>query len=373
MPPPPIGWTVKAVETPSLFLDLESFYRNVGIVKERVNNLSLSWRPLCKHKSPALGTRLIDAGAVGISVSTVDEAQIFAHYGFRDLFIVTPVADAQALARLQQLASQVDTLRVAVENVDNVHSIARAMRQVHAVAEVLVSVNVGRNTTGISVSQAVKLARAVFDLEQEDQGVKFAGITCHEPDSSAAVQASHALLAQAKDLIIAEGIDVPTVSGALSVNYVHAMSTGVLTEVLAGDVVTMDNFLHLHSSLRESGHDTVVYISSQIVSVLEDPVRAIADAGFRSLGFHPQLQLSTVMGRPDLEVYALEGSHVYLRNKDASADAINLRVGDKVAFVANSVESVSCLFKEFLAVRGIDGGVIEAVWPIIGSYAELHQ
>ena len=54
------------------------------------------------------------------------------------------------------------------------------------------------------------------------------------------------------------------------------MSTGVLTEVLAGDVVTMDNFLHLHSSLRESGHDTVVYISSQIVSVLEDPVRAIA-------------------------------------------------------------------------------------------------
>ena len=161
-----------------------------------------------QHKSPALGTRLIDAGAVGISVSTVgitfyicsvfshcllwgvqvDEAQIFAHYGFRDLFIVTPVADAQALARLQQLASQVDTLRVAVENVDNVHSIARAMRQVHAVAEVLVSVNVGRNTTGISVSQAVKLARAVFDLEQEDQGVKFAGITCHEPDSSAAVQ-----------------------------------------------------------------------------------------------------------------------------------------------------------------------------------------
>ena len=50
----------------------------------------------------------------------------------------------------------------------------------------------------------------------------------------------------------------------------------MLTEVLAGDVVTMDNFLHLHSSLRESGHDTVVYISSQIVSVLEDPVRAIA-------------------------------------------------------------------------------------------------
>ena len=66
------------------------------------------------------------------------------------------------------------------------------------------------------------------------------------------------------------------------------------------------------------------------------------------------------MGRPDLEVYALEGSHVYLRNKDASADAINLRVGDKVvslshSFLATEKSSVCCF-----GLLGCDpGGVLQ--------------
>ncbi|MEV8518146.1 D-TA family PLP-dependent enzyme, partial [Dactylosporangium sp. NPDC051484] len=59
-----------------------------------------------------IARRQIESGAVGLTVATVSEAEVFAQAGFTDLFIAYPVwASGARAARLRALADQV-SLRV---------------------------------------------------------------------------------------------------------------------------------------------------------------------------------------------------------------------------------------------------------------------
>ena len=70
------------LNTPALILDLDAFQRNMAVMSARVKKLGVKLRPHAKaHKSGAVGRRQVEAGAIGISCATLDEAEAMVRGG----------------------------------------------------------------------------------------------------------------------------------------------------------------------------------------------------------------------------------------------------------------------------------------------------
>ena len=74
-------------------------------------------RPHAKtHKSVRIGRLQVEAGAVGLTVGTLGEAEVFALAGLRDIFVAYPVwAEGPKAERVRALHGTAD-LRVGVDS-----------------------------------------------------------------------------------------------------------------------------------------------------------------------------------------------------------------------------------------------------------------
>ena len=114
-------------------------------------------RPHAKtHKCLEIARRQVALGAVGLTVATVGEAEVFADAGFSDLFIAYPVWAAGARGRrLRALAERV-ALRVGADSSEGVELLARAL--VGTPAEVVIEVDSGHHRTGVEPERAGEIA-----------------------------------------------------------------------------------------------------------------------------------------------------------------------------------------------------------------------
>src|SRR5262245_56225340 len=116
--------------TPALLLDLDRFERNIQKMAAHVKAVGKKLRPHAKtHKCPEIAHRQIAAGAVGVSVAKVGEAEAMAAAGVRNLLITTEVVGPEKIGRLLGvLARQPETIAV-VDHPDNVRELSRAMER----------------------------------------------------------------------------------------------------------------------------------------------------------------------------------------------------------------------------------------------------
>src|SRR6188508_2445150 len=86
-PPIPEG-----LDTPALVIDLDIVERNAARMAESVAARGIALRPHVKtHKSVALARIQLDAGAVGVTVGTLGEAEVMAEGGVTDIFLAYPI------------------------------------------------------------------------------------------------------------------------------------------------------------------------------------------------------------------------------------------------------------------------------------------
>src|SRR5690606_23901350 len=107
-------------DTPFLEVDLAVLERNLSRAAADASAKGLDLRPHAKtHKSPELGRKQMAHGAVGLSLATVSEAEIFADAGFSDLFIAYPVwPSARRADRIRSLAERI-RLRLGVDSIES--------------------------------------------------------------------------------------------------------------------------------------------------------------------------------------------------------------------------------------------------------------
>src|SRR4051812_50196149 len=107
------------MDTPYLAVDLDVLDRNLDRTAALARAKGLVLRPHAKtHKCPEIARRQLERGAVGLTVATVGEAEVFAGAGFTDLFIAYPLWPVGPRARrLRALAERV-ALRVGVDSVE---------------------------------------------------------------------------------------------------------------------------------------------------------------------------------------------------------------------------------------------------------------
>src|SRR5699024_2941111 len=111
------------------------------------------YRPHIKtHKSINIAKKQIEAGAIGITVATVGEAEIMSEGGIKDILIAFPVAIKEKLDRIEKLLNQ-SKITVAVDSISQAN-----------ILNDWIKVNSGLNRAGVEPNHEVKdLANVIKD------------------------------------------------------------------------------------------------------------------------------------------------------------------------------------------------------------------
>src|SRR5439155_1573980 len=182
------------LDTPALYVDLDRLERNIARMQEQCRAWGVALRPHVKtHKIPEIAQMQLDAGAIGITVAKVGEAEVLPG---DDVLVAYPLLKPK-LPRVRELAKK-RRVKVAVDSVD-------VARDLHGI-ETLVEIDVGVGRCGAqSPEQAVEIARACSDF----QGIFYWPSWLDEAGFRAACVKIDAVL----DALAAAGFEAKIVSG----------------------------------------------------------------------------------------------------------------------------------------------------------------
>ncbi len=288
--------------TPYLRLDVAVLGRNLAAMADAARAAGVALRPHAKtHKCAQIAARQLAAGAVGLTVATIGEAEVFAAAGFDDLFIAYPLwVDTDAAARLRRLGERV---RLAI----GCDSAAAAANLAGLPAEVLVEIDSGHHRSGVDPDAAGELAAAVSGLGLTVRGVfTFPGHS-YSPDGRRAAASDEAdALGRAAAAMAATGVPARVVSGGSTPSAAFAGSP--LTELRPGVYVFGDA---QQVELGTIGFgDVALTVVATVVSHAGG--RVITDAGSKALGAD-RAPWATGYGRvlelPDARIVALSEHH----------------------------------------------------------------
>ncbi|MEP6638729.1 MAG: alanine racemase [Chloroflexota bacterium] len=254
------------VETPAVVVDLERADARIAEMAGAMRDRGIALRPHAKtHKSIAFGRRQIDAGAVGLTVATIGEAEVFADAGILDLFIAFPVNAAGVKAdRLRRLAERC-ALSVGADSSVGLERLADAVRDASRALAVLIEIDCGGGRTGVRPAIAGALARQATNL-----GLEVAGVFTHGGHGYDGVEARAAAaddevagLAEAAASLRAEGIE-PAVISAGSTPTAVLSAHGVVTEERPGTYIFGDR--QQAALAGEPFEDAALMVAATVVS-----------------------------------------------------------------------------------------------------------
>jgi D-serine deaminase-like pyridoxal phosphate-dependent protein len=167
---------VADLDTPSLLIDLDVLERNVAGMAEVARDAGVRLRPHTKtHKSPEVARMQVDAGAAGITVAKLGEAEVMADAGFDDILVAYPIVGEQKLARLRALMERV-SIRISLDAVEVAEGIGRVGKDIGRAVPVFVDVDTGLHRMGLPPGEAS--ARRAIDLAAVP-GIEIAGLLTH--------------------------------------------------------------------------------------------------------------------------------------------------------------------------------------------------
>lgn len=228
-------------DTPYLAIDERLLEANLTAMAEHARRLGVALRPHAKtHKSIEIARRQLAHGAVGLTVATVGEAEIFADAGFDDLFIAYPIwAEGPRATRVRALAARV-RLRVGVDSLEGARMLAQAVTSGEHPAPLAIAIEVdsGHHRTGVHPEHAGIIAAAAAELGLIVDGVfTFPGHSYALDSRASAAHDEAQALEIARDSLLGHGVTCPVISGGSTPSADAAegrSSGGVLTELRPG-------------------------------------------------------------------------------------------------------------------------------------------
>lgn len=267
------------LDTPALVVDVDRLDRNIQRMAASAQVHGVALRPHAKaHKSVEIVQRQLRAGAVGITVATIGEAEVFAAAGVSDVFIAYPVwASAPKAARLRALAQAIE-LSVGADSAEGVRQLGSALTGTDA--RVLIELESGNERTGVRLDEIVELAQAI-----EREGLHLGGVFTHGGHSYAGrdrVAAASAdevgAVSTAVEALEAAGFAVPTRSVGSTPTAIDS-AQGPVNEIRPGTYVYNDRLqVQLGSCAPE---DVALLVATTVVS--HSGGRFVLDAGAKTL------------------------------------------------------------------------------------------
>ncbi|MBX6311977.1 MAG: DSD1 family PLP-dependent enzyme [Isosphaeraceae bacterium] len=356
----PVGMPLNALDTPALLLDLDRFEHNIQTMADHFHRRGVAWRPHAKaFKCPAIAHALRRAGAIGVTVAKVSEAEVMATSGIDNILIAHLVVGPSKAARLAALQRQAD-VKATVDHPDHLAPLAQAARAAGVAIGLLVDVDLGMQRTGVaSPEAAAALARQVA----ETPGLRFEGLMGYEghtlfiPDKAEkrqAIQEAIGRLLRARDAVEAAGLPCRIISAGGSGSYQFTADIPGLTEIQAGGGIFA--CMYYTRLCGVEGHQAAIGLLATVVS-RPAPDRAILDAGRKAISDYRNEPV--LKDYPNSRIVGLSAEHA----KIAVAPDDDLRIGQKVEIIPGYSDFTFVLHDRVLAHRR---GLVEAVWPLWG-------
>ncbi len=354
----------EGIETPEVMIDLDTLQRNIDRMATVVQGKGMGLRPHVKtHKIPQIAALQLAAGAVGLTVATIGEAEIFVDHGATDLFIAYPLwVTPHHARRLIQLSA---TARVAVgtDSVEATRAMGKALSGAADRIEILVEIDSGHHRSGVSPSAAVEVARSAAEAGLRVSGVfTFPGHSYAPGMPVSAADQEQEALAEAARLVGAAGFEVSRISGG-------STPTATLTRTSAATEVRPGVYVFGDAQQLELGRCTLDDIALTIVSTVVSrhegdahaPRRVILDAGSKVIG-SDRPAWATGFGRladhPEARISALSEHHATVSWPDGTQLPA---LGERLRVIPNHVCLTMNLVDE---VTVLSSGVVVDRWRV---------
>ncbi len=356
------GDSIADVDTPALLLDLDAFQANLAAVHRRVEQAGLALRPHGKaHKCPEIARRQLAAGAVGLCVQKIAEAEVFVAAGVPDVLVSNEVIGERKADRVAQLARRA-RVAVCVDHALQVAQLAAAARRREATIDVLIELDVGQGRCGVlTPAQAVALAQAIAG---HAPALRLRGLQAYHgraqhlraPEERAAtIETSARRAREARDALRAGGYACEVITGGGTGTYVNELASGVWTEVQPGSYVLMDaDYARNAPDARAPTLAQALYGLCSVISAR--PGHAVLDGGLKTFAVDsgPPVPMAIGWG-----VANVSDEHTVLTAH--AADAEPLAVGDRLRLVPGHCDPTMNLHDWLVVTRG---DRVEDVWPI---------
>ena len=366
------------LDTPSALIDTRRMQANIDRMQQRMNALGVRFRPHVKtSKCVHVANAQLAAGAEGITVSTLKEAEQFFAAGVSDVLYAVSIAPArlpQALALRQRGCH----LKIITDSIAGAQAIAHFGNAHATTFEVWIEVDVDGHRAGVAPDGdgLIAVARTLHE-----GGMRVGGVMAHAGasygcDSPAALR-HIAEQERARTVLAARrlrdaGLPCPVVSVGSTPTALSAQTLEGVTEVRAGVYVFFD--LVMHNVGVCSTDDIALSVLTTVIGHQEAKGWAIVDAGWmamsRDRGTQSQRhdfgygQVCTESGAV-IDGYVIDSAnqeHGIVCRADRVDDAIATRfpVGTRLRVLPNHACATGAQFPEYQAI--LSSGDIET-WP----------
>jgi len=242
--------SLSSIDTPAAIIDLAQMERNIARMQSRLTSLGVQFRPHVKtSKCVQVVQAQQRAGAKGITVSTLKEAELFFEHGFRDQLYAVGIAPHK-LERITCLKQKGCNIKIITDSASSAFHIIQYIQQSKQPLEVWIEIDSDGHRSGIRPEQDT-LLEVAQTLHQG--GAILGGVMTHagssyELNTPEALQQmaeqERAACVTAATRIRAANLPCPVVSIGSTPTALSAQHLEGVTEVRAGVYVFFDLVMH---------------------------------------------------------------------------------------------------------------------------------
>lgn len=365
-----VGGPKADLPTPALVLDLDRFEANVARLAAHAAATGKQLRPHAKtHKCVEVARRQQAAGAIGVCVATVPEAEVMARGGIGGILLASPLASPAKARRIAALSRE-RTVTVAVDHPDAVAAYQHAADAAGTTLDVLVDLDLGDGRTGAtSTEAALRLGEAVVRSGR----LRLRGLQGYSGGSSHvhgfAARRAHSLAALArlvalKERFTAAGLPAEILSGGSTGTWDIDSTVPELTELQCGSYVAMDAEYRGIGGPTGDVFDAFAPALGVLVTVVSTnhAGRATVDGGFKA--FATDRPTGPVCRDLPAVAYRFRGDEFGILSWADGPPPVQR--GDRVELIPPHCDPTVNLYDRIHACRG---DRVEAVWSVMDRLA----
>ena len=355
------------LQTPALVVDLDVMEANIAAMAGHAKAKNIALRPHAKtHKCVGISKRQLAAGALGICVAKLGEAEAQADGGIQSILVTSPVVTDAGIARLVALNARVGDLMAVCDNAEVAARLAAAAEASGKPLRVLVDIDPGLGRTGVRPGAD---AYALVEQVAKAPGLEYAGLQCYagqvqhmeSPNERRAASLSAlAELVALRDTLAAPGLAPGILSGGGTGTFDIDPDAHALSELQVGSYIFMDR--QYNEVWEKPGErppfETSLFVQTTVISANRDGL-ATTDAGFKSFATDAQA--------PKIASGAPEGANYFFFGDEQGgifySGGPKLAPGDVVRCVVPHCDPTVNLYDAIHAVRG---DTLEAIWCVDG-------
>lgn len=282
--------SLSTLETPILLLDEARMQHNIERMQARVDQLGVKLRPHAKtSKSVDVVKRQIEAGARGITVSTLKEAENFFAAGIDDILYAVAIVPAK-LDHALRLIKQGCKLTLITESVAAAEALTRHGRENGVLYPVMIEIDTDGHRSGVKPADPLLIEIGDALRAEDGTGAHLAGVMTHAGGSYAfnTPEALEAMAEQERSRCVAAaealrraGLSCPTVSVGSTPTALSARTLEGVTEVRAGVYIFFDLVIAGIGVCTEE--DIAISVLCSVIGHQRESGWIITDGGWMSM------------------------------------------------------------------------------------------